>query len=159
MEGGTVVKTLMDLFGVEERAEPMPKQIKGTKPAVKDIRKPACPTHQRDMEYEPSIGRWKCPEAACQFTATRKVKDEDAPAPKPPVRKLAAPRKSTPVYQSELSLSIWTDPTSGEDEYLLNTTLNGEPVSLRVTDHVETVIDDQTNSVTLCLLFHDVQRK
>lgn len=157
----TQPKTLMELFEVEERDAVAARQIKGTKPAVKDVRKPKCPVHMQDMEYEAAIGRWKCPEAGCQFTATRKVKDEDGVAPKPAVRQLAPPRKSTPVYGGDdrVVLTVTADPDTGEDQFILTGYAGGDEFSIDVSGHVETVIDDQTNSVTLCLLFHDVQRK
>lgn len=135
----------------------MVKAIKTTTPKIKDIRKPLCPAHRAEMQYESSIGRWKCPELGCKFTATRKhTDDDDELRTLPPVKKAMAPKKPLQNYGPKVwALTIGKD-ADGDDQYWLS----HESVSfaMDVTDYVETVIDDQTNSVTLCLLFNNVKR-
>ncbi len=44
----------------------MPKQIKGGQGVgIPDVRKPRCPDHQREMQYYPEQGIWRCPEQRC----------------------------------------------------------------------------------------------
>ena len=124
---------------------------------IKDVAKPVCPKHFMDMRYEPSISRWKCPEFGCKATSQHHVTDdaEDIPVTK---KALADPKALVPVYDGTMKLRIGMD-NEGADEYTIVVTGDdGSEHILVVTDYVETVIDDQTNSVTLCLLFHDVER-
>jgi hypothetical protein len=124
------------------------------------VRKPKCPEHREDMAFDPRISRWKCQQAGCKFTARRKEEDGDAEAtpqraPLPTVRPTMPSKPLQKHGPKAWELSIKTD-THGEEHYYLHH--SSVSFGMDVTDYVETVIDDQTNSVTLCLLFNKVKR-
>lgn len=129
--------------------------LKAVNPKVKDIRKPQCPTHHEEMAYEPAIGRWKCPVAVCKFTATRKVTEDDADTDVP-LAKSVMPRKA-PIPVNTKAMTLVIVESEEEERYTLE--LKGWAIAVDITDYVETVVDDQTNSVSLVLLFNDVQRR
>lgn len=124
------------------------------------VTKPKCPRHDVDMSYEPAIGRWMCTTAGCKATAKRRD-DEDPTAVEPPATTVSAkamvPQEMNIDPAIPMRLTIVTG--SEEDRYILTVmTTGGIGVDLEVTDNVETVIDDQTNSVSLVLLFDNAKR-
>lgn len=110
---------------------------------VKNPDRPVCPKHNSSMVFDRSDTTWKCATDGCRVVARRKEENGKA--------------ISNPV-SDRISLELLTD-QDGEISYRLvkeNGGVFGNTVD--VTDYVEMVIDEQTNSATLCLLFHDVRR-
>lgn len=136
------------------------KVIKSAKPKVDEVRKPECPRHNVEMVYEPALGRWTCSEKGCKFTAKRKQRDDDDDKVVIPAVKAVMPREPKMSYRADKDVELVIVETEGlETRYaIVARGENNEGFFINVTDYVETVIDDQTNDVTLCLLFHNVQR-
>jgi len=85
------------------------------------------------MELDRSRSTWACPESDCRVVARRK--DE-------------------PVIATESKLVLEIIDRDGEERYIIH----GQKTWLDVTDYAEMVIDDESNSVTICLLFNNVLR-
>lgn len=119
------------------------KKIKMAPRPVLKYKPPMCPKHGSGMRFDKSDSVWRCVHTDCRVVARRKD-DEYLP-------------ESTSDDKQKLSLEIVTD-SEGEESYRVIVSTNGLHTTVDVSDHVEMVIDEQTNSVTLCLLFNDVRR-
>lgn len=111
--------------------------------AIKNPDLPVCPKHNRNMVFDRSDTTWKCGTLGCRVVARRK--DDSSETQQKIKRKF------------NVSLEI----ISGQDEddnYVLVASVDGERTIVDVTDYVDMIIDEQTNSVTLCLMFHHVKR-
>lgn len=109
---------------------------------VKNPDRPVCPKHNSSMVFDRSDTTWKCGVDGCRVVARRRDENSVPEKPKSRIR---------------TQLEILTD-QDGEDSYRIVAWHDDAPRTLDVTDHIEMIIDEQTNSVTLCLLFHDVKR-
>lgn len=113
---------------------------------ITDPEKPQCPRHRRDMRFDKARSSWVCTEDGCKVIARRK--EDDLVSSKPSFDK-----------PEQMRLVIETN-EDGEESYFLVAKIGDTPkeYGIDVTDHVEMIIDDQTNSVTLCLIFNNVNR-
>lgn len=106
-------------------------------PISVSVAKPHCPKHKGDMQYAADRGKWVCPEEGCTITARRA---EDSPSR----------QQDGGIGDNFLRI----DESGEENRYWI---VVGNQ-SIEVTEFVEMIIDDQSNSVSLCLLFNDVRR-
>lgn len=104
---------------------------------------PMCPKHGSGMRFDKSDSVWRCVHTECRVVARRKDDNYDTDQ-----------EQHTPTATT---LEIVTN-QDGEESYRLSFYKGGSYTTVDVSDHVDMVIDEQTNSVTLCLLFHDVKR-
>lgn len=112
------------------------------KPILGNIEYPTCPEHDQSMYLDRSVSKWKCNYEGCKVVARRK--DDVRQTPK--------------ANKAILSLEIVVTNNEEEEKYFLVGTSEGNRTTLDVTDYVDMVIDEHTNSVTLCLLFNSVKR-
>lgn len=112
---------------------------------IKNPDLPVCPKHRTNMTFDRSDTTWKCRVDGCRVVARRK--DDSAPQ-----QQFSDPNQKFSTHLEVITLQ------DGEENYLLATTAGGKTTIIDVTDHIDMVIDEHTNSVTLCLLFNDVKR-
>lgn len=110
---------------------------------VKEVVKPKCPKHLQDMHFDSAEGTWRCSLEECRMIARRK--EETTNAPKSDVK-------------FNISLEMISTQDESEDSYLIVASAGGQRTVIDVTDYVDMVIDENTNSVTLCLMFNQVKR-
>jgi hypothetical protein len=105
--------------------------------------KPRCPMHKISMYFNKSKTTWACPIDECNIIAKRR--EEVSP-------------DSKAIKPFSIGLYISND-AEGEEKYTLLVSSEGRSdYALDVSDNVEMIIDDQSDSVTLCLVFNSVKR-
>lgn len=109
---------------------------------IKKPLKPKCPKHKEVMVFDISLSTWACSHENCNVVAKYRSDIEQA---------------TSEMINPTLALEI-TQNYEGEDTYFLKSMSNGKTLLIDVTSYVDMAIDDQTNSVTLCLLFNNVSR-
>jgi len=118
-------------------------------PAI-NPQKPTCPSHQKEMRFDKSRSEWVCQELGCGIVA--RLKDDQR-------QRIDNRIVTDNIEPSKITLTMRED-AEGETAYFIHAfTDSGLEFVIDVTNNVEMVIDDQTNSVSLCLLFHDVKRQ
>lgn len=110
-------------------------------PPLKSSDPPSCPRHNVSMYLDRSEATWRCSTEGCRIIARRK--EETSVAVTPP--------------KANIGLEIVSNLDS-EEEYVLVVSSGGQRTLVDVSDYVDMIIDEQTNSVTLCLMFHNVKR-
>jgi hypothetical protein len=117
--------------------------------------KPTCPVHQLTMRFDKVNSEWVCQQFDCTIVAKLKAdvanlgKVVQPPTPDDPVV------IDTPIVVSQdLSLEIRKD-ADGIDGYFIV----AGAISIDVSDHVEMVVDENSDSVSLVLLFTNTKRK
>ena len=155
----------------DAQSNPIPAQ-KAEKPVVKavkivkarkvtggeTVKKPKCPTHEEDMVFSPELGRWRCPATECMTMAKKRDVPEDEPPKqsKPDLMPAKSPSLNV-VANNKITLTI-RETFDGNESYWIGWSDGLNELVIDVSDNVETVIDDQTNSVSLVLLFNEVRR-
>ncbi len=117
--------------------------------------KPTCPKHQQTMRFDKVNSEWVCQEFDCTLVARLKI-DPPTPAPLP----TPPPPGQTPevVKVPDLTLGIQKD-ADGIERYTIiaESRALGE-IAIDVSDHIEMVVDEHSDSISLVLLFNDVRR-
>lgn len=113
--------------------------------------KPVCPRHGAEMRFDKEQTQWRCTDFSCTMTA--RLKDDK-------VDKRITNRVVTDkIEPSKVALTMIESSDDDAAYFIHAYTDNGLEFVIDVSNNVELVIDDQTNSVSLCLLFNDVRRQ
>lgn len=117
---------------------------------VMNPQKPVCPKHGIEMRFDKAQTQWTCAEYDCTMTA--KLRDDASE------RRITNRVVTDKIEPSKIALTMKEDSDDDAAYFIHAYTDTGLEFVIDVTNNVELVIDDQTNSVSLCLLFNDVRR-
>jgi hypothetical protein len=126
---------------------------------VAAVKKPVCPQHHKTMEFSKALSMWTCTEPKCIVRANKKD-EQDAPVTPQQNRQLSLfPAAEEIIEPVGLVLYLDFDPDTESERYVVGVYHpEKQTMFIDVSDNVEVSIDNQTNSVTLCLEFHNVKR-
>lgn len=103
---------------------------------------------------------WTCTEPKCIVRANKKDEQDAQKVTAQQDRQLSLfPASDEIIEPVGLVLYLDFDPDTESERYIVGVYQPGQQTMfVDVSDNVEMSIDDQTNSVTLCLEFHNVKR-